>query len=75
MNWRMENQWTVVNRAKLIPKFFPRFRNNGPDYVLCLGQGLRNVNVITDTIQRSYRDVIKTLLLDWGLLYSGGLAV
>ena len=32
VNWRMENQWIVVNRAKLIPKLFPRFRNNGTTY-------------------------------------------
>ena len=31
----MENQWTVVNRAKLIPKHFPCFRNNGTTYYVC----------------------------------------
>ena len=36
---------------------------------------MTNFNVIADTIQRSYQGVIKALLLDWGLLYSGGLAV
>ena len=29
----LENgEWTVVNRAKLILKLFPRFRNNGTTY-------------------------------------------
>ena len=28
----MENQWTVVNRTKLIPELFPCFGNNGTTY-------------------------------------------
>ena len=47
----------MVNRAKLIRKLFPRFRTNGTTYYV-LGEGLTNVNVnvITNTIQRSYQD-------------------
>ena len=65
----MENKGTVVNRAKLIPKLFPRFRNNGTTYY-AWGRDWQTLTLELTL----FKDLIKTLFLE-GLLYFGGLAV